>query len=210
MTHPIMSKKRRQVLPAPPSTSHGRPPSALPTSARIAAGRDCGGGGGGVCIPIPKTHIHRTHSELQLADEIRRAEYDDVRMYARLVVGMQRQIQRDYITNGGIVHPLSRKSLQGVVRTKQVKYDELDEHGGGGQDHEYDRVDFRGGWEVSHVEKETDSVDSPWSTLARCDSPFPPSKYGSDGSLSTHESTTFQGADVEGDEEDEFVFCLEL
>jgi hypothetical protein len=47
-------------------------------------------------------------------------------MYTRLVVGMQSQIQRDYHSNGGVVHPLSKKSLQGVVRTKQAKYDELD------------------------------------------------------------------------------------
>ncbi|KAL9183032.1 hypothetical protein ACHAXT_004819 [Thalassiosira profunda] len=33
-------------------------------------------------IPLPKTHIRRTPSELQLADDVARAEYEDVRMYA--------------------------------------------------------------------------------------------------------------------------------
>eukprot|EP00573_Skeletonema_grethae_P000465 CAMPEP_0201686874 /NCGR_PEP_ID=MMETSP0578-20130828/1156_1 /ASSEMBLY_ACC=CAM_ASM_000663 /TAXON_ID=267565 /ORGANISM="Skeletonema grethea, Strain CCMP 1804" /LENGTH=191 /DNA_ID=CAMNT_0048170979 /DNA_START=325 /DNA_END=900 /DNA_ORIENTATION=- len=76
-------------------------------------------------IPLPKSHIHRTPSELQLADEMRRAEYNDVRMYARLVVGMQSQIQRECLENGGVVHPLSQKSLQGVVKTKQANDEEL-------------------------------------------------------------------------------------
>ncbi len=56
---------------------------------------------------------------------MRRAEYDDVRMYARLVVGMQSQIQRECLVNGGVVHPLSQKSLQGVVKTKQANDEEL-------------------------------------------------------------------------------------
>ena len=119
MALPIKSKRRRQVQPA--SSSHGRPPASPSSSARIAACRSSSS-----VIPLPKTHIRRTPSELQLADEVQRAEYDDVRMYTRLVVGMQSQIQRDYHSNGGVVHPLSKKSLQGVVRTKQAKYDELD------------------------------------------------------------------------------------
>ncbi len=207
MTHPIMSKKRRQVLPAPPSSSHGRPSSSSLSPARIAAARGTGRSSS-ICIPLPKTHIHRTPSELQLADQVRRAEHDDVRMYARLVVGMQSQIQRDYRTNGGVVHPLSRKSLQGVVRTKQANFDDLDaDLGDEGQDQAHIR--HYGSWRVSHVE-DLDSADSPWSAWAHCDSHPPPSKSGSDGSLSTRESMAFQGAEVEDDDEDDFVFCLEL
>ena len=205
MVPPIKCKKRRQVLSTPPS--QGRTPANPSSSARIApAGR---GSSSSISIPLPKTHIHRTPSELQLADEVRRAECDDVRMYARLVVGMQNQIQRDYCANGGVVHPLSKKSLMGVVRTKQARYDELDgEREDDDRDYYHD-VDGRGGWKVSHVEDDEDSVDSPWSTRTHWDPRLPPSKASSDGSLSTRESMTLREAE-DDDEEDDFVFCLEL
>mmetsp|Transcript_35479 Transcript_35479/g.57856 ORF Transcript_35479/g.57856 Transcript_35479/m.57856 type:complete len:204 (+) Transcript_35479:56-667(+) len=72
-------------------------------------------------IPLPKSHIHRTPSELQLADDMRRAEYEDVRMYARIVVGMQSQC-----LVSGYIHPLTRKSLQDVLKTKQANTEELE------------------------------------------------------------------------------------
>jgi len=126
-------------------------------------------------------------------------------MYARLVVGMQSQIQRDYYANGGVVNPLSKKSLQGVVRTKQARYDELN---GGKQDE--DDVDYDGGgWKVSYVEEDEKSVDSPWSTRAHCDPRHPPSKSGSDSSLSTREPMIFLKVE-DNSAEDDFVFCLEL
>lgn len=56
-----------------------------------------------------------------MADDIRRAEYEDVRMYARLVVGMQSQC-----TASGYVHPLTRKSLQDIVKTKEANDQELE------------------------------------------------------------------------------------
>ena len=220
MVPPIKYKKRRQVLPAPPPP-HGRPPAPPPSSGRIApAGR----GSSSISIPLPTTHIQRTPSELQFADEVRRAEYDDVRMYARLVVGMQNQISRDFRDNGGVVHPLSRKSLQGVVRTKQARYDELDAENQDYDHHDYyDRdVDGRGGgWKVSHVEDDEDIVDSPWSTRSahRWDPRLPPPpKASCDGSLlSTCESAMLRGGaeeeeddDDDDDDEDDFVFCLEL
>ena len=202
MTNPISSKKRRQVLSVPQSSSHGSPPvsSSSPSSTRIAASLGSvlvgvGRSGGSVCIPLPKTHIRRTPSELQLAEEVRRAERDDVRMYARLVVGMQGQIQRDCRANGGVANPLSRKSLRGVVRTKQANYNDLDASDLDGEGR--DRVDLgRHGscWGVSH--RDPDPT---------------PSKNRSDGSLPTRESMEFEGAEVvEGDGEDDFVFCLEL
>ncbi|KAL7539685.1 hypothetical protein ACHAXR_009489 [Thalassiosira sp. AJA248-18] len=169
-------RKRRQVPSAPSSG-----PASLPASS---------------IIPLPKTHIQRTPSELQLADEVRRAEYDDVRMYARLVVGMQSQIHRDYQTNGGVVHPLSKKSLQGIVKTKQAGDEELQR---------LDAEDDDDGWEITHLEdheEENSSVDSPWSTMTQ----RPPwSKSISDGSLSTHASMKNQG-----ELEDDCVFSLEL
>ena len=99
----------RQPLPSPSSG-----PASLQTTTASSN-----------IIPLPKSHIHRTPSELQLADDMRRAEYDDVRMYARLVVGMQSQIQRHCLVNGGVVNPLSQKSLQGVLKTKQANDEEL-------------------------------------------------------------------------------------
>ena len=153
-------------------------------------------------IPLPKTHIHRTPSELQLADEVRRAEYDDVRMYARLVVGMQSQIQREYQVNGGVIHPLSKKSLAGVVKTKQKKEEELE-----------DMNEEEGGWEMSHIEEEvlldggnngtpdSSSVGSPWSTHPLG------SKSSSDDSLSTRAS--MKNLEM-GVVEDDAIFSLEL
>lgn len=171
--------KRNKVQQAPHSG-----PSSLPTSS---------------IIPLPKTHIHRTPSELQLADETRRAEYDDVRMYARLVVGMQSQIQRDYHSNGGVIHPLSKKSLAGVVKTKQANDDEL------GKKVEEEE----GGWEMTHIEEEvlldstetSSSVTSPWSVAAQ--RPLG-SKSSSDNSLSTRGSMKL------GLVEDDAIFSLEL
>ena len=105
------------------STSHQRPPKS-PSSGPASLQTVTGAASSNI-IPLPKSHIHRTPSELQLADDMRRAEYEDVRMYARLVVGMQNQIQRECLVNGGVVHPLSQKSLQGVLKTKQANDEEL-------------------------------------------------------------------------------------
>ena len=144
-------------------------------------------------IPLPRSHICRTPSEIQLADEICRAEHDDVRMYARLVVGMQTQIQRDYFANGGIIHPLSKKSLQGIVKTKQANDEDLEK-----LDCESDDD-----WEMSYIEErdEYDSFASQWSTPTY----RPPSKSNSDDSLST-----FGSMNNEEEEEDDFMFSLEL
>lgn len=97
------SRKRRHTA-APRSG----PPSLQPSSA----------------LPLPKGHIRRTPSELQLADDMARAEYEDVRMFSRLVVGMQHQVIRDHAAGRG-VNPLSKKSLAGVVKTKHAKEDDL-------------------------------------------------------------------------------------
>jgi hypothetical protein len=72
-------------------------------------------------IPLPKSHIHRTHSELQLAVDVQRAERVDFRMCVRLVVGMQSQC----ITSG-YVHPLTEQSMQDILRTKAADEHELE------------------------------------------------------------------------------------
>lgn len=61
-------------------------------------------------IRLPKTHIHRTPSELQLAQELLKADYCEHKMYARLVYGMSHQNEEE-------MHPLTVKSLRGVVNT---------------------------------------------------------------------------------------------
>lgn len=160
-----------------PSPSSG--PASLPSSS---------------IIPLPASHIRRTPSELQLVDETRRAEYDDVRMYARLVVGMQSQC-----VGRGYVHPLSKKSLAGVVRTKQTDHDDLEKTLNSYDQDYYDQDD--GGWEMNLIDEDQDensSENSLWSTR-------PPSKSESDGSLSTRESIRNFGED-----DDECVFSLEL
>ncbi|KAL9187413.1 hypothetical protein ACHAXT_001516 [Thalassiosira profunda] len=169
-------RTRQQVRPAPRSG-----PAALPSNPSSSA------------VPLPKTHIHRTPSELQLADDVRRAEYDDVRMYARLVVGMQGQMQRG-CQPGGAVHPLSKKSLAGVVRTKQAddaELTKLEEDGAAAA------VDAS---ERSEVHDDGDSA--PWSTLAQ----QPPWAKDSNDSLSTRGS--MKGGGEEG--EHDCVFSLEL
>ena len=72
-------------------------------------------------IPLPKSHVHRTRSELQLADDVQRAEYEDVRMCVRLVVGMQSQCIKS-----GYVHPLTEQSLRHILRTKDADEHELE------------------------------------------------------------------------------------
>lgn len=77
-------------------------------------------------ISLPKTHIKRTPSELQLEALTLRAEDEDTRMYSRLFCGMRDQIRRRCITSDEDVHPLSRKSLSGVISTKLAKDQELE------------------------------------------------------------------------------------
>lgn len=197
-----MKRTRQQIQPAPTSC-----PVTLPSQSKSSSS----------IIPLPKSHIHRTPSELQLADETRRAEYDDVRMYARLVVGMQSQITRDYHTNGGVIHPLSKKSLAGIVKTKHADDEEL--HNGGGVTTSSSSGSDEGevDWEMTHdidheehqeVVEDNISVHSPWSTITQ--RPLASSKSGSDGSLSTHGSMIVKDSSGEGLIEDDFVFSLEL
>jgi len=72
-------------------------------------------------IPLPKSHIQRTPSELQLADATKQAEYENVRMFARLVCGMQSQCLRS-----GVIHPLTALSLQTIQQTKDANGEEFE------------------------------------------------------------------------------------
>ncbi len=158
-------------------------------------------------IPLPKSHIHRTPSELQLADDVRRAEYEDVRMYARLVVGMQSQCMVS-----GYVHPLTKKSLQDILKTKQANEDEL------GALHEEDADE----WELSYNPEEDDedaqdenSVDTPLPCHPMGVAAKAPSvvKTPSDGSLVSNLSNVPPPDGREGkpqDSEDGCMFSLDL
>ena len=69
-------------------------------------------------IPLPISHIHRTRSELQFVNDTRLAEYEDERLYARLVAGM-----RSRWLASGDVHPLTRQSLLEIYQTKRAMDD---------------------------------------------------------------------------------------
>ena len=64
-------------------------------------------------IRLPRAHIHRTPSELQLAQELLKADYVERQMYARLVLGMSANTE----DSKSEMHPLTAKSLRGVVNT---------------------------------------------------------------------------------------------
>jgi hypothetical protein len=49
-----------------------------------------------LAIPLPPTHIHRTDSELELDENMAMAEYRDIRMFNRIVSGMQQRQQMLY------------------------------------------------------------------------------------------------------------------
>ncbi|KAL3785314.1 hypothetical protein HJC23_008878 [Cyclotella cryptica] len=107
-----------------PHHGHAAPPPFPTTTAAASAP-----------ISLPKSHIHRTPSELQLEQSLLQAEYSDVRMYARLVRGMTergaalhrpRGEDEDECVNStttttteGRHYWLSRKSLLGVVECRQ-------------------------------------------------------------------------------------------
>ena len=93
-------------------------------------------------MPLPKCHIHRTLSELQLVERTRQAEYEDAMMYARLVAGMASQCMVR-----GYVHPLTKKSIQDIIRTKQADEEDLLKV------HEEDLEDDDNDWGLSYDER---------------------------------------------------------
>ena len=157
-------------------------------------------------ISLPKSHIHRTPSELQLADNIRQAEYEDVRMYARLVVGMQNQC-----VASGYVHPLTRKSLQDIVKTKEANDQELEAM------HLHQEEDADSGWDVNYIDDQ-DHQDQDGSAVKSSSlqqetcrlnaiSPENVVKTQSGSSLISNSSVTIQ---EEYDEGEEGVFSMEM
>ncbi|KAL7493228.1 hypothetical protein ACHAWT_002590 [Skeletonema menzelii] len=184
-----MTKKLlRATRPSKTSPSSGPPSLQTTASSNI--------------IPLPKSHIHRTPSELQLADDMRRAEYDDVRMYARLVVGMQTQIQRECLENGGVVHPLSQKSLQGVVKTKQANDEELMTM----HDHQHTHHSHHsdpGGWAFNCIEEQDENAMEEMRAS-------PSSQGGAVGQSVDGPTKSFLTSTCDGQDGDDCVFNLEL
>lgn len=175
-------------------------------------------------IPLPQSHIHRTPSELQLADDILRAEYEDVRMCVRLVSGM-----RSRCLVSGYVHPRTMQSVQDILKTKRADENQLEllEHQKPLSEH------------VEEEEQEEEEVDADWvlayeeeDISASCGTPMPchphplgmmsssvstfviksPSDDSSLSACSSYQSKSGNGSNRREDstEDDECVFCLEL
>jgi hypothetical protein len=72
-------------------------------------------------IPLPKSHVHHSASEREIDSLAYLAELRDTRMFELIIDGMQSQCLR----NGGQFHPLSQKSLVGIMHTKNAEDDAL-------------------------------------------------------------------------------------
>lgn len=138
-------------------------------------------------------------------------------MYARLVVGMQSQCMVS-----GYVHPLTKKSLQDILKTKQADDEELKNNKELHDLQEEQQAD----WEVSYGNSPEDrgdenSVDTPLPCHPMGTAVGRPTvvKTPSNGSLISNLSNAAEGGshDEQEDEqddpqaqEDECVFSLEL
>lgn len=74
-------------------------------------------------IPLPKSHIHRTESEILLSENMEQAEWQDQCMFNRLVAGLSNQQQLLY--NVESHDPQRRHSLQ----TRQIQNASNDDNG---------------------------------------------------------------------------------
>lgn len=164
-------------------------------------------------IPLPKSHIHRTPSELQLCEDKRRADYEDVRMFSRLVVGIQSQCVRS-----GYVHPLTKKSLQDIVHTKQAKDEELECTTSKLHPHYEEGEDGGGDWEVAYNGGAPDdaqdqaSVDTPRAChpLGMNDKTPSVIKTSSNGSIVSNLADCRLGDNEEEEDEEEDGCCFQL
>jgi len=163
-------------------------------------------------IPLPKSHIHRTPSELQLCEDKRRADYEDVRMFSRLVVGIQSQCVRS-----GYVHPLTKKSLQDIVQTKQAKDEELECTTS--KLHPHDEEGETGDWELAYGcggapddAQDQASVDTPRACHPLGANDKTPSvvKTSSNGSIVSNLADCKLGDNEEEEEEEEDGCCFQL
>jgi len=132
-----------------------------------------------------------------MADDVRRAEYEDVRMYARLVVGMQTQC-----VASGYVHPRTRKILNDMIKTKEANDQELE-----ALHHHQDDCD----WNVNYIEEQEEHGSShvpPCQHMgARITSVSPENIIKSQSNSSMPNA---RGADVDDDDGEEGVFSMDL
>ncbi|KAL7532146.1 hypothetical protein ACHAXR_004465 [Thalassiosira sp. AJA248-18] len=147
-------------------------------------------------ISLPESHIQRTPSELQLAVDTLHAEYKDVVMYSRLMTGMHHQIQQRCLASGGPnhVHPLSKKSMQGIANTKQANDIESKESSGDG-------------WEMSHSPIDEEIEDY---SIGSSPDAAPPSRQSISRQASRESLSSLLGDIEGGGPEDDCVFSLEL
>ena len=138
-------------------------------------------------------------------------------MYSRLLCGMQDQIRRRRFATGGEnveIHPLSRKSLQGIVRTKLEENEDRDqddywnkqhyqEEGGvaiGNNAHGHDDDDGDVGWDLSYIPIDDEHENcSMGSSSADAYAPPPTGQ----GRIEVDDMDT-------KDQEDDCVFSMEL
>lgn len=137
-----------------------------------------------------------------MADDMRRAEYEDVRMYARLVVGMQSRC-----VASGYVHPLTRKSLQDIVKTKEANDQELETM-------HLHQEEADSDWDVNYIEdQEENGTPSPschHNMGARLTSVSPDNMVKTPSNNSILSNLSGGGTNLEDDGGEEGVFNMEL
>ena len=162
-------------------------------------------------IPLPKSHIHRTPSELQLADDQKKADYEDLRMFSRLVIGIQSRC-----LSTGYVHPKTKSALDDIVHMKHVKDDELNTT----RSRLHPHAEEDDGWELAYGGDESSSIDTPRPCLPLGMSEKAPSVVKETTPSNVSISPTFSNSaslpssegdnEEEGEDEDDCVFNLEL
>jgi len=163
-------------------------------------------------IPLPKSHIHRTPSELQLADDQKKADYEDLRMFSRLVIGIQSRC-----LSTGYVHPKTKSALDDIVHMKHVKDDDLNTTT---RSRLHPHAEEDDGWELAYGGDESSSIDTPRPCLPLGMSEKAPSVVKETAPSNVSISPTFSNSaslpssegdnEEEGEDEDDCVFNLEL
>ena len=100
-------------------------------------------------ISLPESHVRRTPSELQLADSVRRAEQNTLRMHSRLLRKRQEQARRRFLAGDG------KEQLEGIHEVAKSKLAEAQETMGRQEPKFHAQAD--GGWSMSYVSIEEDA-----------------------------------------------------
>jgi len=146
-------------------------------------------------ISFPTAHIHRTPSELQFIADTKTAEFKDLAMYSRLMVGMYNQAQHRSVGSGTedvSIHPLSERSMLSILKTKQANDNELEHH------------DDDNDWDMSYISFDEDD-DSNHCSILSSQEAIAPSRTNSIQSLTPSLEDT-ENSDIVND----CLFCLEM